>query len=284
VTRIRTTEKGEVGSQEIDLKVEPVPTGYVDFLPESVQMALRNGPMRTSLGEDLCYYLERYNQIVDILDPASHATLDPDVIALFLKKIIASHYSVLFDYFRKMAMSVRRPMQKQQNFKHLDLTAVESNWSDVQTLERRLGQYCLDIEDILIQLNLPLEPPDPSQIKSWEDTAADFRLHYHRFNIIRQQSESVNQSIAALASISGNRRASVEQKRAKVLVLIGLGFIPLAFFASLFSMAEPFAPGGDKFWVYLAISIPCAILVYVAYYLRERFTYKSVSRGIVEAT
>jgi hypothetical protein len=89
----------------------------------------------------------------------------------------------------------------------LDLAAVEANWSDCQTLERRLQLHCLDLEGILVQLRLPLERPDPREINSWQDVAADFQMLYHQYNHARSWVEKINSSMTALTGIAGNRQA-----------------------------------------------------------------------------
>ncbi|KAF0639959.1 hypothetical protein FPSE5266_11657 [Fusarium pseudograminearum] len=240
--------------------------GYVDFVPGHVQTTTRRGPPRTSLADDLSFYI------------TTHASLlgmgSPDTVALFLKKIVGTHYTRQFEYFRLKVSETQRSMRRQSDFTNLDLASVEANWSDTQTIGRRLDKSCLDLEEILLQIGAPLDPPDPSQITSWQDVSVDFRLLYHRFTYMQQSAERANASITGLASIAGNRQAFREQQlslhtaeRSRNLTFIGLVFIPLAFISSLFSMAEPYGPGGKKFWIYFAISIPAVILVIVAYYI-----------------
>lgn len=255
-------------SCEVPLAPGPPDGGYVDFLPEHIQVQSRQGPPRTSFAEDLCFYLTTHGSLVGMTSP--------DSVSLFLQKIIASHYSKQFDYLRQNVSSAVGKMGRQTDFTAFALSAVEESWSDAQTIERRLSEFCFDLEEILIQLRVPLGPPEPSQIASWQDVGSDFRLLYHRFDYIRQYAERVNSSITGLASIAGNRQAFREQQfslraaeRSRNLTFIGLVFIPLAFISSLFSMSEPYGPGGDRFWLYFAISVPMAALVVAVYYIAD---------------
>ncbi|KAK5657333.1 hypothetical protein OQA88_3398 [Cercophora sp. LCS_1] len=240
--------------------------GYVDFLPENIQSQTRRGPPRTSLADDLSFYVSTHGSLLGLESP--------DTVALFVKKIVASHYTLQFDYFRRILREVQRFMRKPSDFSKLDLASVEANWSDIQTIERRLDKGRHDLEEILLQLGASLEPPNPSQITSWQDVNADFQLLYHRFIYLQQSAERVNASITGLASIVGNRQAFKEQQlsqhtaeKSRGLTFIGLVFIPLAFVSSLFSMAEPYGPGGERFWLYFAISLPTAVSVMLAYYV-----------------
>jgi len=155
-----------------------------------------------------------------------------------------------------------------------NLSAVEANWVDVQFIERRLDKARIELEEILLQIAAPRDLPDPGAITSWKDVSADFRLLYHHLLYLQQSAERINASITGLASIVGNRQAFREQQlslhaaeKSRGLTFIGLVFIPLAFVSSLFSMSDPYGPGGDLFWLYFAISIPVGFVVMAAYYI-----------------
>ncbi|KAJ9156432.1 Mg2+ transporter zinc transport protein [Pleurostoma richardsiae] len=266
--RIRILDEGPMKGLELAVSPGLPGDGYIDFVPLDAQARCRRGPPRTCIADDLLFYLTTHCSLVDMKSPTS--------VSVFLKKIIASHYTKHFDYLRKNVMEALRGMGRQSDFARFDLSAVEANWSDTQTLERRLGHFFLDLEEILVQLRVPLEPPDHSKINSWQDVEADFRFLYHRFNWIRQSVHAVNASITGLAGIAGNRQAFREQQlslqsaeRSRNLTFIGLIFIPLSLISSLFSMAEPYGPGQHKFWIYFVICIPAAILVVTAYYVSD---------------
>lgn len=247
-------------------KGRPYLDGYVDFVPEDVQASTRRGPPRTCLADDLAFYISTHGDLVGMDTP--------DAVALFVQKIVASHYTQFFDYFRRKLRDVQRFMRQPSDQTKSDLSAVEANWVEVQKIERRLDKGRMDVEEILLQIGASLALPDPGIITSWRDVSADFRLIYHRLIYLQQTAERVNASITGLASIVGNRQAFKEQQlslhaaeKSRGLTFIGLVFIPLAFVSSLFSMAEPYGPGGELFWIYFVISVPASIGVMAAYYI-----------------
>jgi hypothetical protein len=234
--------------------------------------------------DDLCFYLQQHSgQLKGGLD------YGPDLVAVFAKKMIAAHYRQLFEFTRSVVSTVQFHMSRQNRIelKYLDSSFVEAQWSDVQALERRLSEYCEDIEAIMLQCGIalsdapdpascavvPLTPPSsPKPSPPWEDCTADFQFLRLRLGDVRRRAELLNAATTGLASMSNNRRALHEQelslreaKSTKALTFLGLVFIPLAYTASLFSMSDPYGPGDEKFWMYFAISLPLILCVLAIY-------------------
>ncbi|KAF4998941.1 hypothetical protein FDECE_11655 [Fusarium decemcellulare] len=243
-------DEGPTEGQIVPVSLKPIGGGYIDFLPADTESKAKRGPPRTGIADDLCFYLTNHSRVPGL-------TWDsPGNVAIFVKKIIVSHYSRHLDQLRRIIMQSQKPMRRHSDFKELGLAAVEANWSDCQTLEKRLHQYCLDLEDILFQMRLPLERPDPRQITSWQDVGADFQMLHYQFDHARTWVGKFNSSISALTGIAGNRQAFREQQvslqaadRARNITILGLVFVPLAYVATLFSMSDGYAPGEEKFWM-----------------------------------
>jgi hypothetical protein len=276
---VTVTNEGPTRGCIFPVDTKPSGEGYLDFLPADVQAKTLQGPPRTSLADDLCFYLTTHSALPGLTWET------PEIVAIFAKKIIASLYVRHFDHLRKTVGRSQLLMQRQSDFAELDLAAVESNWSDCQTLEKRLSKSCLDLEKILIQLRLPLERPNLGQI-TWQDAGADFQMLHHQFSFLRSWGDKMNSSITGLAGIAGNRQAFREQQlslqaadRARNITALGLVFVPLGFVATLFSMSEEYAPGGEKFWLYFAISIPTTLLVLVAYMCANWIGKRRYERG-----
>lgn len=118
-----------------------------------------------------------------------------------------------------------------------------------------------------------------AELRQWLDSTVDYQFLLLRFRELRHRTECLNSAVTGLASITGNRQAYHEQqlaletarrsireaKSSKAVTLLGLIFIPLAYTSSLFSMTEPFGPGGKRFWLYFATSAPLIIIVLAAY-------------------
>lgn len=234
--------------------------------------------------EDLSFYLETHSRLVDIAEPES--------VAVFVKKIVASHFLKQTEHLRATLSAVQRGLTRKQDLARIPMEKVEALWSDMQGWERRTGEYLEDLEGIMLQLGIPLSHPagapvvpvSPSPPRgavsaasiAWQDCTADFQFLYLRFRELRHRTETLNAAATGLASITGNRQAYKEQqrsiseaKRVKAITLLGLVFIPLAFTTSLFGMESPYKPGDQLFWVYFVTSIPLIVVILLAYYVLD---------------
>jgi hypothetical protein len=218
--------------------------------------------------DDIIFYLRTHSSALDLADPSS--------LRIFVEKIAASHYLKLAEFLQSTIEKVQFNLSRRRDLTSFAISAVEEQWSDVQAWERRIGEYKDDLEAIMLQLRIPFENPNLNHMTDWRGSAADFQFLYLRFKEIGQRANSLNGSTAALAGLTGNRQAfkSMEQsireaKSAKALTIMGAVFIPLAYTASLFSMSDPYRPGGELFWVYFVISFPLIGLIVLGYYTLE---------------
>jgi hypothetical protein len=181
------------------------------------------------------------------------------------------------EFLQSIVSSTQWHLSRQERMDTFNVAQVEAQWSDVQALERWMSEYTEDIEAIMVQNRISLEGFRVDEAKTgWADTTADFQFVRTRLNNVRHHVEGLSSAITALAGITGNRQAVADQELSlqeanstKALTFLGLVFIPLAYTASLFSIADPYGPGGDRFWLYFAISFPLIFFVVVGYYLRD---------------
>ncbi|KAI6769568.1 hypothetical protein HG530_004197 [Fusarium avenaceum] len=262
------TIKQEGPSKGLIFKVDSkrVGGGYVDFLPTYLRSRRRQAYARTSLAQDLCFYLENYSTLPGL------TLKTPDLVLLFARKIVASLYNRHLDHVHQAVIRSLVPMRRHSDFIRLDLATVEANWSSCQTLEKRLHQYCYDLEHTLAQMRVPLQRPDLAQVTSWRYVHADFQMLHHRFENARNWVGKINESITGLTGIVGNGQAFREQQlsleaaiRTQNITTVGLLFVPLAYIATLFSMSGEYGPGGDEFWLYFLIAFPVTMVVMVAF-------------------
>ena len=178
---------------------------------------------------------------------------------------------------------IQSVLARRQGSTGFALTAIEEQWSDVQVLERRIGEYKDDLETIMLQLRIPFVNPALNNT-GWKESIADFQFLRLRFREISERANALNGSIAALAGLTNNRQAMEAQelalkaaersiseaKSVKALTTVGIVFIPLAFVASLFSMSDPFRPGERLFWMYFVVSVPLLGLIVLAYRILEQ--------------
>ncbi|KAK3370833.1 hypothetical protein B0T24DRAFT_627165 [Lasiosphaeria ovina] len=241
--------------------------GYLDFVPFADQLRAGKGPPRTSMLEDLCFYIVEHHKL---LDPD-----DPDSILLVCQKIIASHFRKHSEFLQAQIYTIHHRMSHLYKLDIFTTDAIEMQWSDTQALQWRLTDWVIAIESITMQCRMPpRQQPDAAAPVGWADIGADFSYLLMRYRDIRHQAEVLSSSITGLAGISGNRHASVEQtlsrqeaRSMKALTFVGLVFIPLGLVASLFGVPNPYGPGGEMFWVYFAVSLPLSLLTFTMYFL-----------------
>lgn len=210
---------------------------------------------------DICFYLEVHGRSFNLEDPAS--------VNLIVSKIIASQYLKQAEYLGAVISQYQWQMSRQERLS-ITIAEVEGQWSDSQALDRRMSEYCESLEWTMLQLGVPFEEPDVRNVKLWREINVDYQFLYKRFQDTRHRAEQLSSLITGLASMAGNRQSVFEAKSTKTLTVLGLIFIPLAYTASLFSMAEPYAPGNELFWVYFAISVPLIILLMAIYYVVDK--------------
>lgn len=236
----------------------PIQGGYVDFTPHESQLQAYSAPPRTSMLDDLCFYITTHESLLQINTP--------DNLEMLVHKIIASHY---MQHMVFISMAVSRwqwTMSRHNDIESwLSTSNTEAQWSDVQALARRIVEYCEDLESIMLQSGIPFEAPDTSQPRSWRDVTPDYQFLYARYTSLRARTESLNSSITALVGMAGNQHSLRETKRTRSLTIIGLMFLPLAFISSLFSMADDYLPGHAKFWHYFAVSLPLTVIIFIMY-------------------
>ncbi|KAI0886841.1 uncharacterized protein GGS22DRAFT_199174 [Annulohypoxylon maeteangense] len=267
----KVTHLGTFGDQEpIPINTCPFQGGYVNFIPEKDQLKTSIGPPRTSMLEDLTFYLtNHFHLIAD--DSCS------DGIQIFINKIITGHYWELANFANMNLSRAQGRLSKQSDLTGFSVERVERDWSDAQSSEKRSAQYCRDIENVMLQLNIEPHTPTYARITDWADCEKDFQFLLAEFRNLRQMTVSFNASMTTLAGIVGNHQAMTQQKqslleakRMKVLTFLGLVFIPMTYVCSLFSMEGPFAPGDRLFWVYFLVAIPLVVLVSLGHWILDR--------------
>jgi hypothetical protein len=214
------------------------------------------------MNDDLVYYLtERVQDLPKGLRSSADATI-------YLRRIVASQYLHLIEYYEAVLSSQALPLQRKKDFSNMEATSLEGQWSDKQLICSRLNRYIKDVATILLQLGVPIDNQQPSNVEpSWIDSAKDFKHIYAQLLVLKERADFLNGSLTALTSIIGNKRAIRETKTVKTLTLVAMIFIPLAFTAALLSMYDEFLPGKEKFWVFFAVSAPMVTAVFAATFL-----------------
>ncbi|KAH6694929.1 hypothetical protein BKA61DRAFT_531694 [Leptodontidium sp. MPI-SDFR-AT-0119] len=241
--------------------------GYLDFIKSPASAPhLHNGPPRTSMLDDICHYWLQHSGLLP-------NTNRPDVATVFMKKIVASNYMQLIEYLRGVISTIEWQLSRRTDL-GIDIPWVEEQWSSLQALNRRLIEYSDDAEAIMLSLGIPYDRPDPTNIGDWISCNKDYQYIFNRLRALSTRTGLLLSSMTGLAGIAGNsqalneaRRSLKEAKGIKTLTLLAMIFIPLAYCCGLFSMNDMYLPGKHKFWIYLAVSLPLIIVVFLAAFL-----------------
>ena len=225
--------------------------------------------------DDMVFYIQTHFNALDLAEPNS--------LRIFIEKFVASQYLKLAEFMQSVIERIQFNLSRRQDLTSFAIAAVEEQWSDVQGLERRIGEYKDDLEAIMLQLRIPFGNPNLKDVTDWKDRTPDYQYLYWRFKEISRRANSLNGSTAALAGLTNNRhavkaqelaleateRSIREAKSVKALTILGIVFVPLAYVATLFSMSDSYGPGGELFWVYFVVAIPLTGLIWLGYHTLE---------------
>ncbi|GME23693.1 mg2+ transporter zinc transport protein [Neofusicoccum parvum] len=101
----------------------------------------------------------------------------------------------------------------------------------------------------------PTEPP------AIHTLLADFRHIAAHVADSGRRLERALPVVPSVLQLAEGRLALREARGAARLARLALVFVPLSFAAGLFGMDAAFAPGGPRFWVYVAVAAPLTALV-----------------------
>ncbi|KIX06778.1 uncharacterized protein Z518_04754 [Rhinocladiella mackenziei CBS 650.93] len=268
--------------------------GYADFINyTSLEEAKSTpGPPRTSLFDDLLYYYSHHSDCLTI-------TASPASSTLFVRKIVASHFMMLGEYYRGVLSHLEWLLSRRETFANLTLDWVEERCSDLHSFNRRCDEYESDIAAVLEQMGI--EQPESEQTaerhrqgqcycggvcssscdgpvntaRDWTSSRPDFVHLSTRFAKLKRRSASLLTSFTNLASIVGNRQSLSEARSVRALTYLGLTFVPLSFVTSLFSMNDAYLPGssssggaqgtgggGKRFWIAAVVAAGLVLCVF----------------------
>ena len=255
----------------------PYQGGYVDFTPHSYSTkelleAANYGPRRVSPFDDLIFYFTQQHGFEN----------RPDLPALILKKMVASHYMVLIEYVKYIVSDTERVLRRRgeqlnKSDKSQVLQLAESSWNDTFIWSRRVSEYCEHIEAAMDNLGI-----DPSNIdtgnvrRDWDNWADDYKCIYRRMRDLKMRITDLISSVNGLIGIMETKfsqdqanRSLKETEVAKKLTILATLFVPLSFTAGLFSMNQDYGPGGSHFWIYVVVAIPLVLITFAGVFVMD---------------
>lgn len=280
-----------VNGVELNLELRAFEGGYHGFIPESVDNNPSENPPHTSLLNDLVYYVQNHAEALRL--PG-----EPESAAVFLRKIVASHYCQLLGFvshqtaaMRSSGWAVQRRTQKEID----ESNQVETAWSHFKCPEYlealssafdALGipqggepydAFRADADALLLVQDVD-GPANPTQLHSsdWRSSAPDFLYLHREFRQRLADYARMTSSLAALNGMIGGRLSMMEARTARSLTLVAMLFAPPACVASILSIPRD----GPQFGIYWAAAVPLTIIVFLLTYLvHERDVVKRVWRA-----
>ncbi|KAE9367591.1 hypothetical protein N431DRAFT_494540 [Stipitochalara longipes BDJ] len=272
---VRTNHRGHIIAGP-EFKHKLTHGGQQDFIPypngldqsrRFVQKA-SNGPSRVSMLEDICFYFITHPEV---FDPTGN---DPTIATIFLKKMAATHWMHLVDYLNASAHNLEHQFSKNSSFDVFRTDTMEGWWGDIHLWHRRCVQYCEEANGILLALRIPLKSVLETEEYNPMNSREDFTHIYRRLLEIKSRFELLLNSATGLNAIAGNKEATAQNERysrrareeselslqqarkSSILTALATVAAPLAVTSSIFSMSPEWAPGGEKFGYYWAITLP----------------------------
>lgn len=265
-------------------------SGYIDFLPwQWPNDPLNNDddwnqakafPKRESLFDDMIHYCQTvYEQQVNDGQRTgeeesrreNNSGSSNDLNGLtssksVVRKISVSHWIVLSQYVQTKVSTMESDIEKSQHIRSKgDPTSncerpdwVEQNLDVIYRWKRHCEQYSDWLDMDLLQLGIM--NPDSASATDIEGEAQDWIYVLKRFQAWSLRVQDINNAALNLISITDSARSLRVSQDANRLTVLGSVFLPLSLVASLFSMSGNVRPGQAHFWIYFAISVPCAIV------------------------
>jgi hypothetical protein len=203
------------------------------------------GPPRTSLFDDLCYYFHRYSKNPIFNDESASATT-------FATKIVALQWGILihyhrdhFDHIERSFLDLRGLHQRSVHIQH------EQHWNSLNFLNRRFKYQQDGLQSNILQL----KSGQRGNTGLYKDAILDFEYLELECDRLQSKINSLVASASSISSITHANRAVSESRDILKLTLLGTTFLPLSFVSGLFSMQEEYKPGGPKFWIYCIVAI-----------------------------
>ena len=234
--------------------------GYADFIKyKSSSEALKlGGPPRISLFEDLIFYHTKHSKHLQLTESPLSATI-------FAQKIMASEYMMTLHYYRQLLARLGTKLSSREGFDVFD--SFERAWSDLSSFQRRLDIMHAVLERDMERMGMgapEIAAPNPpySDQQPWMDTRRDFKHIESELLRYRQKADRMLGFFDSLASITGTRQSLNEARSVGTLTQLGMIFLPLSLVAGLFSMSDNYLPGGGRFWIYFAVSVPSVLVTF----------------------
>ena len=250
--------------------------GYVDISPFPCALDLAEdwesqpGPSRESLFDDILFYWKHIDRFPNLRSSIFESpTGFFDGASFFLKSIIAANWMQFLVYFDEIIDRLEYALAR------ADINAlngVENHLVDVAHWHRRCWKSCEQVEHAIhaLQSNSHLNQ-DSFHLTTGSvfTNVNDFVYIHKKLCALTKRCQRLSLSLTNVISVIQSRQASEEAHSLKILTLLGMLFVPLTFLSGIFSMSGDFLPGQSRFWVYIVVSIPAIIMVFLFVFSKQ---------------
>jgi hypothetical protein len=252
--------------------------GYVDISPFPCALDLdkdwepQPGPSRESMFDDILFYwnhTDRFRNLQSSIIEGGPAGFF-DGASFFLKSIIAANWMQFLVYFDEIIDRLEYALAR-ADINALD--GVENHLVDVAHWHRRCRKSCEQVEHAIqaLQAHSHLHKDSSSPLTTGSVFASidDFVYIHKKLCALTKRCQRLSLSLTHVISVIQSRQASEEAHSLKILTLLGMLFVPLTFLSGIFSMSGEFLPGESSFWIYIVVSIPAVIMVFVVVFSKQ---------------
>ncbi|KAI0550055.1 hypothetical protein F4679DRAFT_544678 [Xylaria curta] len=253
----------------------PMWYGYRNWAPTpSFHSRLKpppHGPPRTSLFEDLDYWI-RNNSRVSSSDNSSYR--DPATIALEpMISLICGEWLIICEYIKTRLGQIEWRLNYPNEFRvdsdlvHLSLSRVHM-WQRLIPLYREMVSEALSSTVTLVSA-LNAESASGAT-NSFSNVTADLEEVLNKLTELERRNEKIMGAIATVISIEDTRIGLRENKNMGRLTWLATIFLPLTYVTGLFSMQTDITTLRTTFSWYFGIAIPVTVAaLLVAVYLNR---------------
>jgi hypothetical protein len=272
--------EGVQDTEAVEIPTEPFMGGFEDFLDPPPFSEVDDGRssgsksraesctfLRHGLLDSLLYYWTREQP--RCFNPNSPTMLS---LSYYPLRIIAAEWANYVSVMHYSAREYEYSIGEQPVvFEKQNLDRLGSDLRSLQTWRRRSTQslHKIIVMRRFIRFNqTETKKEDEGQLHSHSDDTcrallADFEHIAANIEGYGRRLENMLPIVTSLIQIADSRRCHTESSNVRRLTYLAQVFVPLTFTSGLFSMAIDMAPGGRKFWLYVAVALPVTFLVFL---------------------
>lgn len=140
---------------------------------------------------------------------------------------------------------------------YLEMDRLNSDLKSLQSWLRRSSATQIKLQSVIDLIQSEKRDGEP-----WESLLDDYQHLLDSVQRYGRRLENMLPMVASFVQIIDTRRSFTETANISRLTYLAVIFVPLSYVTGLFSMNPDVGPGGAHFWVYFAVALPLALVVF----------------------